>query len=273
MKLVSIIIPCFNQGEFLADTLASVLKQCYTNWQCVIVNDGSEDRTEEIALEWCRKDSRFIYYSQLNQGVSVARNNGIFKSNGFYILPLDADDLIHENYILEAVLAFESNQNIKLVYFNGRKFGLESSAFKLNKFNYRDLLIENMIVCSALFKKADFLDTSGYDKEMQIGLEDWEFWIRFLNENSQVVQIDKEYFFYRIRKSSRNSIPLDAYEEIKWQIFYKNFEIYKTHFIDPISQIKLAQTNKEMFQLSVDYRLGNFLINPFRKIKKRIFSK
>jgi len=272
MKLASIIVPCFNQGEFLEETLTSIVTQSYKNWECVIINDGSSDQTEEIALQWSRKDTRFIYYSQLNQGVSVARNNGIFKSNGFYILPLDADDLIHENFLLEAVLAFENNQNIKLVYFNGRKFGLEISAFKLNKFNYRELLIENMIICSALFKRADFLDTNGYDKEMQIGLEDWEFWIRFLDEKSQVVQIDKEYFFYRIRKSSRNCIPLNVYGEIKWQVFYKNFEIYKTHFIDPISQIKLAQTNKKMFELSIDYRLGNFLINPFRKIKKWFFS-
>lgn len=271
-KKISIIVPCFNHGEFLVETLSSVLNQSYKHWECIIVNDGSSDHSEHIALEWSNKDDRFIYFSQINLGVSIARNNGIKKSTGFYILPLDSDDIIHENYLEEAIITFENNPNLNLVYCNGKKFGLENESLSLSKYNYKDLLLDNMIFCSAIFKKTDFNKTSGYDNDMQNGLEDWEFWIRFLDENSQVVRLEKEYFFYRIQESSRNTIKSELHRNINWQIFLKNIDIYKCHFIDPISQIKLSQTNKNMYQFSLDYRLGNFLINPFRKIKKWLLS-
>lgn len=272
MSVISIIVPCFNQGEFLEETLTSIFAQSYQNWECVIVNDGSSDQTEEIALTWCQKDVRFIYYPQANQGVSVARNNGINKSSGLYILPLDADDIIHEHYLAQAILAFENNQNLKLVYCNCRKFGLENESLNLRKYNYKDLLLDNMIFCSAMFKKADFDKTDGYDKDMHNGLEDWEFWIRFLDDKSQVLKLDQEYFFYRIRAHSRNTIESEIHRNINWEIFSKNIDIYKFHFIDPISQIKLSKTNQKMYQLSLDYRLGNSIMNPFRKIKKWFFG-
>ena len=79
---VSIIIPCYNQGQFLDETLASVVNQTYTDWECLIVNDGSVDNTAEIALNWVAKDNRFQYFLKKNGGVSSARNYGIEKAKG-----------------------------------------------------------------------------------------------------------------------------------------------------------------------------------------------
>ena len=93
MPKVSVIVPCYNQGEYLADALESVLYQTFTDWECIIVNDGSSDNTEEVANKFCELDKRFKYISQTNQGVSAARNNGIKASSGTYILPLDGDDV------------------------------------------------------------------------------------------------------------------------------------------------------------------------------------
>jgi hypothetical protein len=73
---ISIIIPCYNQAVFLPDALESVMNQTHLNWECIVVNDGSIDRTEEVALNWVRRDHRFIYLKKENGGLSSARNMG-----------------------------------------------------------------------------------------------------------------------------------------------------------------------------------------------------
>ncbi|MFV8358229.1 glycosyltransferase family 2 protein, partial [Flavobacterium sp. XS1P32] len=87
---VSIIVPCFNQAQYLSEALKSVLEQTYENWECIIVNDGSPDDTKQIAQKWVEKDSRFKYIFKENGGLSSARNEGINYAKGTFILPLDA---------------------------------------------------------------------------------------------------------------------------------------------------------------------------------------
>ena len=111
--LISIIVPCFNQGEFLAEALNSVMGQTYSNWECVIVDDGSEDDTSVVAAEFVEKDRRFSYIKQDNQGPSIARNNGISLSKGTYILPLDSDDIIESTYLEKAINYFNNHPDPK----------------------------------------------------------------------------------------------------------------------------------------------------------------
>ncbi len=94
-NLVSVIITSYNQGRYLNDSIGSLLNQSYKDWECIIINDGSEDDTEKIALEYCGKDSRFSYQFQINQGVSAARNSGVYMAKGDFIQFLDADDYLH----------------------------------------------------------------------------------------------------------------------------------------------------------------------------------
>lgn len=97
--LVSVIMPCYNQGCYLSEALESVINQTYSDWECIIIDDGSTDSSEEIAKEYCQKDGRIRYIYQDNAGVIAARNNAIAASSGEYILPLDADDSISTVYL------------------------------------------------------------------------------------------------------------------------------------------------------------------------------
>jgi glycosyltransferase involved in cell wall biosynthesis len=104
--MISVIVPCYNHAKFLPDTLQSVLLQRYSDWECVIVNDGSTDGTEDVALEWVEKDERFRYIKKKNGGLSSARNEGLNVINGEYVQFLDADDLIDKDKLklsLEAI--------------------------------------------------------------------------------------------------------------------------------------------------------------------------
>ena len=97
--IISIIVPCYNQAKYMRDALDSVINSTLKEWECVIVNDGSQDETLSIAKEYEQKDNRFLVVDIPNGGLANARNVGIRNSHGKYILPLDSDDKIGEKYL------------------------------------------------------------------------------------------------------------------------------------------------------------------------------
>jgi len=200
--LVSIIVPCFNQAQFLSDALESVLQQTYKNWECIIVNDGSPDHTEEIANRWLIKDDRFKYVKIENGGLCNARNVGIENADGEFILPLDADDKIGNIYLELAVEQFNINTNIKVVYSNAKKFGIVNENWILKPFTLENLAKKNMLFCSAIYRKKEWKKVGGYDLKMKYGFEDWEFWINILKNGGGVIKLPEVCFFYRIKEKS-----------------------------------------------------------------------
>ncbi|MEP3836603.1 MAG: glycosyltransferase [Algibacter sp.] len=226
-QLISIIIPCFNQSIWLAETLESVYKQTYVHWECLIVNDGSTDKTEEVAKNWAVKDDRFIYITQPNLGVSVARNTGITLSKGSIVLCLDADDLISKDYIQLAIAAFLQNPSLSLVYSEAEKFGEKRGKWILPEYSLQRMAESNIIFNAAFFKKEDWKRVGGYDEKMKEGLEDWEFWIHILKNGAKVYQIPKVCFFYRINNQSRNrSIIFNNYKILYEYISKKHIDFF-----------------------------------------------
>lgn len=203
MPKVSIIVPCFNQAEFLSETLESVLAQTYSDWECIIMNDGSTDNTESIALSFVNKDNRFKYYKQENQGLSATRNNAIKKSSGEYILPLDSDDKIGEEYIKIAVRMLDLNANIEVVYCRAELFGNKTGEWVLDDFS-PNIVYQNCVFCSALFRKKTFDLVGGYSTNLKYGYEDWDFWLKILDykRDSIFYKINQVLFYYRIRGNS-----------------------------------------------------------------------
>ena len=199
---VSIIVPCYNQAQYLDEALQSVLEQTYIHWECVVVNDGSSDHTEEVAKKWIEKDNRFHYFKKENGGLCKARNYGISNAKGIYILPLDADDKISPDYIYLAVKSFQEDTSLKVVYCKAEKFDFSTGIWKLPTFSLYNLSLTNMIFCSALYKKSDWKSVGGYDENMKYGWEDWEFWIAILKNGGNVKCLDEVGFFYRMRMDS-----------------------------------------------------------------------
>lgn len=203
-KIVSVIVPTYNQARYLSQTLDSILGQTYKHWECIIVDDGSDDETEKISKKYCGRDPRFFYLFQSNQGPSVARNTGISCCKGEYILPLDSDDLISEDYLKDTIEIFIKHPETKLVYCMAAFFGEEEGLWPLPDYSYDKMLYENIIFCSAVYKKKDYYTTKGYNPEMRRGLEDWDFWLSLIKRNDLVYKIPKIHFFYRIKNESRN---------------------------------------------------------------------
>lgn len=271
--MVSVIVPCYNQGQFLRECLDSVLCQTYNDWECIIVNDGSTDNSLLVAEDYCKADKRFICLNQQNMGVSVARNNGIRFSHGSFILPLDADDKIASSYIEKAINCFDTNPGLKLVYCQCEKFGRKSGLYKLPDYNYEDLLLGNMLFTSCFFRRSDFDRTDGYNPNMKYGLEDWDFWLSLLQVGDIVYRIDEVLFYYRSKSDSRGHGSVAHMDELKIQIYHNHPELYSFYterIIDYLIENKRLKEIEKSYSKIVDsipykfYRvLANLIKGPF----------
>lgn len=253
---ISIIVPCYNQAEYLDECLQTVLEQTYQNWECIIVNDGSPDNTEEVSKKWIEKDTRFKYLYKVNGGLSSARNAGIEIANGEWILPLDCDDKIGNQYLKLAEEKFKDDYTV--IYCKAEFFGTINQAWNLSDYNYEHLLIENLIFCSAFFRKSDWEKTSGYDKNLIHGKEDWDFWLSILDKEKKVYCLDYLGFFYR-RKEESMDIEINKNKAKK--DFSLNY-IYKKHLNkylpDNLNAIEYYHQQKK---LSVNLNFYNEVVN------------
>ncbi|RZK10987.1 MAG: glycosyltransferase family 2 protein [Flavobacterium sp.] len=272
--VVSIIVPCYNQGQYLSECIQSVLDQTYPHWECIIVNDGSPDDTEKISKDLCKLNPRIHYVSKVNGGLSSARNAGVRASSGLFILPLDADDKINPEYLQLAVEAYTKNPQLKIVYAQAEKFGYENCPWKLADYSFKGLLIANMIYCSAVYRRSDFDAVGGYDEEMKKGWEDWEFWIRMLNDDHEVYRIPKVMFYYRVKQSSMiTSIGEKVLAGYKNYIYLKHKAKYDRYFDSPLDLIHENIRLLKIYRDSPDYKLGNRIINPVRRVVHFFFGK
>lgn len=248
--IVSIIVPCYKQAIYLPETLDSVLKQTYQNWECIVVNDGSPDNTAEVVEQYSKKDARIRLLSQTNQGLAMARNNGIKNSYGEFILPLDSDDLIESTYIEKAIDYFEKNPLTKLVYCQADRFGDKNEYWNLPEYKYEDEIWQNLIFCSCIYRRRDFDRTSGYNQNMKGGYEDWDFLLSFLKKEDIVYRIPEILFHYRYKKQS---MIVDAQKkriDLYRQIFLNHQDIYQDFCKDLIiyrEEYLFAQKIRKLF--------------------------
>jgi len=266
--IVSVIVPAYNLAEYLPETLDSLLNQTYQDWECIIVNDGSSDNTEAVALTYLEKDTRFKYFLKENGGLSDTRNYGIERAVGTYIFPLDADDVIAPRYLADAVDVLEKNNSIKVVYCKASYFGEKDGSWDLPEYSFAKLLKANLIFCTAMYRKSDYVQTEGYAIEMKGGYEDWDFWLSLLKNGGDVYQIPETYFYYRIRNNSMARIIDEKLnEDLCNRIYRRHFETYLKYWGSPFEMIAY----KEQF-LSLtngrEYKLMKKIYAPIKKIRQ-----
>jgi len=194
-EVVSVIVPAYNYGHFLGETLSNLQKQTYKHWECIIVDDGSTDNTKEVAKEWCLKDQRFRYIFQENAGLSAARNTGIKNSIGSFIQLLDADDLLEVDKFKNQLDIFNKVPEADIVYSEVRYFHTETPNERRFSMNENDspwmpclsgkgqeiikilLKINLFVVNAALTRKSVFDKVGAFNVKLK-SVEDYEFWCR-----------------------------------------------------------------------------------------------
>ena len=208
--LISIIVPVYNTEKYISETIQSVVDQTYTNWELILVDDGSTDRSKEIILQWVKQDERIHYFRKENGGQASARNFGIQKSKGSHIAFLDADDLYLKNR-LEAQVQDLHEQTADFYYGGGFYYDDSVETPKTEPYEWHygkytgteffKILYHSCAVnINTVLMEKSFLEQVGLFDESPIlrGTEDWELWLRVALKAKVVYGNPARYTLYRM---------------------------------------------------------------------------
>jgi len=301
VPIVSIVVPCYNYGHLLSETLNNIFEQDFQLWECLIIDDGSTDNTSFIANQFVQKDERFRYIYQKNSGLSAARNTGIKNSIGTYIQLLDADDFIQHSKFKSQLAVFKANPEIDIIYSEVRYFYSDSpTTFYLSHDgsdrqwmtfadsddheNLKSTLISiNICVVNAPLIRKDIFAKIGEFNPLLKSVEDWEFWcrcaysgIKFKFDNSP-----NSMALVRLHENSMSRSPKGMMEAA----CVARDTLHKLILAEPQNDLYLERTSKntqekaylhktlfELYQLEKDKRRALHHLYEFGKIKnERLF--
>lgn len=259
-ELISIIIPTYNRGNYISETLDSIISQTYSDWECIIVDDGSTDNTEEIVSHYVTADSRFQYHKRPDNygaGGNGARNYGFTLSKGEFINWFDSDDVMLPNF-LQKKIDLIKNTDFQFVitggsFWDGEKIIRPMEVYDSTDF-YFDIQKWNLQVGTpcVLFRRS-FLDNKDLFSEQMFRAQETEFFSRI---------------FYKIERDvyQIHNISLFLYRQHAGSITKKD-EAYNTSFL--LSWIKLHVDN---IARAVDLKHKKLIIHHFGLLARRFFK-
>ena len=223
MALVSIITPLYNSEIFIEETIESVLKQTYKEWEMIIVNDCSKDKGMEIVKKYSEKDKRIkLFNNKINLGGAGTRNVAIKNSQGKYIAFLDSDDIWKENKLEKQIKFMEKNN----YYFSYTKYErINEAGEKMNlvsiipdKLNYKDMLKRDSIGCLTAIYNQESLGKI-YMPNIRIN-QDYALWLEILKKTKYAYGLQENLALYRVRE---NSLSQKKLKQLKyfWEMYRK----------------------------------------------------
>lgn len=202
---VSVVIPCFMQAEFLTEAIASVERQTRTDWEAIVVDDGSPDATAEVAeAAIARVGPRIRLVRQANLGVAAARNAGIRGATGRYIVPLDADDRLRPEFLDRTIGLLERDPTVGVAYTDYELFGARSGVVLVPEFDLDGLCRGNRILNTAAYRREAWDAVGGYNPNLTLAFDDWDFWLGCVEHGFVPHRVPGVLFEYRIRSGTRN---------------------------------------------------------------------
>ena len=271
MPLISVIIPLYNKEQFIEATLLSVLNQTFSDYEIIIINDGSTDKSVEVVNSF--DDERIILYTNKNKGVSHARNFAISKANSDLIALLDGDDQWEPNHLKNLYKLYTSFPNCGLYatayskqFFNGKKMkahfnGVSSDHFGVIEDYFLASIIDSIAWTSAvLIPKKTILEIGGFDEEMRSG-QDTDLWVR--------IALKESVAFSAI--ASANKIILDPQYHLSYSSNridrMKLFENFKNVDASNTSFKKYMDLNR--FSMATERKIAGDS-SSYRQLKKEI---
>jgi glycosyltransferase involved in cell wall biosynthesis len=199
--LISVVIPCYNDGIYLPETIGHLKQQSFQDFEIILVNDGSTDQNTLNILDELAHQGITVLHKE-NGRMSSARNYGVNHAHGKFIAALDADDYFHPGFFEKAIAILNSNQQIAVVTSYIQLFGDFRKVSKPRGGNEYNFLFSNQCPACAMVRKDCWINVGGYDEKMIYGYEDWEFYIRITQKGWIVHVIPEKLLFYRQTKKS-----------------------------------------------------------------------
>ena len=220
---ISVIIPCYNQGEFLADAIESALDQTAPP-EVIVINDGSTDNSLDIAKSYESRGVKVV--NQVNKGLPSARNTGIMHATGDYILPLDADDCLLENCIEKIAEEIKVHQS-DVVAPSFKCFGVADQEVILTGIpSLKEFVQANRLGYFSAIKKSVLLEVGGYNPKMVWGYEDWDLWLDIFKRGHSLSVLQDVLVLYRTKKSSMLTEANKRADELKAQMIRNHHDLY-----------------------------------------------
>ncbi|KRF18678.1 glycosyltransferase family A protein [Paenibacillus sp. Soil787] len=195
--IVSVVIPCYNYGKFVEEAVDSCLKSTFQDIEIIVVDNGSTDLHTIKVLNRMNKSKTRLVRVKKNKSLPHGRNVGIHEAKGKYILPLDADDMIHSTMIEKMYRVLESKPEVGFVTSGLQYFGDQYWEWLPPPFNFNELLAYNTVCVASLFRKKAWSEVGGYNESMLDGYEDWDFWISLAEKGWLGYSIQEILLFYR----------------------------------------------------------------------------
>jgi len=253
---VSVIIPAYNREDFIADSINSVLAQTFSDYEIIIINDGSTDRTADIVKSI--KNPRIKLLSTQRQGPYIARNYGIKRARGNYLAFLDSDDIWFASKLEKQMRTITATPDTALVFTNGYVFETDSRRYSLKLTHYSDqsrkldkgyteLLKKNYISTSSVLIKKDVFEKLGYFLKENRGCLDYQMWLR-VARGYKIEYIHEPLLLYTAHEQSLSSKKVDRLKDILYLYGLEEDEIKRTGSRENLATLhdSKARTLKEL---------------------------
>lgn len=244
---VAIVIPCYNHGKFLPETLDSVRNLNYPRLEVVVVDDGSTDALTLQTLEQVRAAGTRVI-RQDNAGLAAARNTGIRATSAPYYVALDADDKLDPQFIRRLLPPLLADDTLGYAYSHVKFFDASAGSWECPEYDPRRLLVENLSVATAVVRRRAFDEAGGYQPDMVYGFEDWDFWIALLAIGYHGRCVPEPLFFYR--KHAGGSM-LSQTQKRRSEMVQRMIEHHRALFAQCL-ELSLATKDRMFFAAHMD---------------------
>ena len=266
---VSVIMPCFNHGEFLPEAVASVKNIQLDDIELIVVDDGSTDELTRAEVDKLTAGGTKIV-RQENTGLGATRNAGILASCGEYIFPLDADDRMRAGWIETAISILDSDPRVGVVYGDAQCFGTETHRWVVGPFELERLLNYNFIHCSALYRRTIWDQNRGYETGMPVqGLEDWDFWLGAFAHGWRFEYLPRVFFDYRRHEQSMITRAAGFMDQINEFVAKKHGILYRQAWLSAVSNLQ----SKEVERRSIKWTVRNLVGLIRERLKHKLHSR
>jgi len=218
--LVSIVLTTFKRPDLIGEALNSIISQTYSYWECIIIDDNSNDNTNEIVSQIINKDNRFQFFVKpkgVKQGLPASRNFGIEKSRGDYLVFFDDDDIIHPQLLEICINEFSNDEKIEFVHYKKKNFEISFEQILIKEINnyrviklkdniYEDVISAKLPIASCtVMWQIKYLKNNLFNENLMYA-EEWECYSRILiKHNLKGIKIDIPLYFSRKHKNSNTS--------------------------------------------------------------------
>jgi GT2 family glycosyltransferase len=231
---VSVVVPCYNLGPYLAEAVDSVLGQSFTDIEILVVDDGSTDAGTKAVLDSFSRPKTRVLRSE-NRGLPGAKNLGIANTTGELLCMLDADDLLEPQMLARSVAALDAAPAIAFASHWLRTFGEEQWEWTPSSCDFPALLDMNTVNGSALVRRSALEAIGGFDEAFRDGCEDWDLWITMVERGHPGTIIPEFLFRYRRRAGSMSQVMMqgDTHPALYRRLAAKHSESYRAH-LEPL---------------------------------------